>query len=386
MPGAHKLLAASKASVWAGKDGKPGCPASAVLALLCPEKESGDAANIGTQAHAAAEAAILEADGYYDAVSAVALAAPDHVISAMNNYIAYIKGKKDAGLKVELEVKLAWSVLIGGTSDAIITDDDFMVIECADLKTGREEVGPESGQIGTYLVAKRKSLGLKGRDYSYVGTIVQGEHVKSKQWSHEELDAWEDKMLNVNTIVVNILSAGVPALNYEFASDENCYWCPAKGLCHAHAASMFPADGPAKSSFDHMKKACVPSKKPATLSAEEKAAILLAKPRIEKWLSEVEKLALAEAQSGVAFPGLKIGTKKAGDRKWMAGVPIDTIVCRLIEEGKLDRSKLFTKPDLISPAQAEKLGAPVELLDKLSIRSEGKAALVPAETITFTEE
>lgn len=381
----HKLLAASKASVWAGKDGGPGCPAFPVLSLLCPEREVGDAASIGTQAHAAAEAALTGADNADELREQIFKTAQSHVTNTMNTYIDFITEKQRAGLNVELEVKLAYSVLVGGTGDAMITDDEFMLIECADMKTGREDIGPESGQIGTYLVAKRKQMGLAGRNYAYAGTIVQDTQVKTRQWTHDELDAWEDKMKNAEQTVIKIMTQGIPAAEYENASDYNCRWCPAKGMCQGYAANMFPADGQNKEVMHAMRTGLVPNKKPALLSVKERADIILAKPAIEKWLEEVEKISLAEAQSGIEFPGLRIGTKKAGSRTWMK-IPEDVIVGKLVNEGGLKEEQVYTKPGLLTPAQAEKLGVPEDVLAKVCIRSEGKAALVPANKAIVFEE
>jgi hypothetical protein len=380
----HKLLASSKANVWAGKDGNPGCPASAVLALLCPERESGGAANSGTLAHEIAER-ILNGENAPLLRDYVAKEVQPHILDTMDTYIKFINDKKASGLKVELEVKLAYSVLIGGTADAIITDEDFMLIECTDMKTGREEVGPESGQIGTYLVAKRKSMGHAGRNYTYVGTIIQGTQIKTRQWTHEELDAWEDKMKNAEQTVVNIMAMGHPAAEYERASDYNCHWCPAKGICHGYAANMFPADTQNKEVVNAIRKAQVPKSKPAILSVAERAEILLAKAGIIKWLDEVEKLSLAEAQSGVEFPGLRIGVKKAGSRNWM-NIPESVIAGKLISEGGLTEEQVYTKPGLLTPAQAEKLGVSEDVLKKVCVRSEGKAALVPAKQAIVFED
>ena len=364
----HKLLSASSSPRWGGEEG---CVASVVLQLLCPEREAGASAELGTEVHEYCE----------DVLNGKRPKAPKGMLAekrihdTAKKYIAYVKSKQKLGLEVVLENKLTYSVLHGGTADADIEDEMMGVIEIVDLKTGKFGVTPRSRQIGIYLVSKRHMMGKNARNYRYLGTIVQ-EGVQTEEWTHEELDAVEADMTLKEKIVVSILTGVVSVYDYAVESESNCQWCAAKGICEAYQKAPFER---VPKSVKGFAKGKVGVPKAAFIPKEERAAIVLAKPKITKWLNEVEKGAVKEALLGVEFPGLQMGQKKQGNRAWNKDeYDTNDLVKALVEIEGVTEDQLFTEAELKSPAQIEKLGVPVDVLDKLTSRSEGKAALVPA--------
>jgi hypothetical protein len=90
---------------------------------------------------------------------------------------------------------------------------------------------------------------------------------------------------------------------------------------------------------------------PASLTPAQVAEVLAKADVIEDWIAAVRKHALLEAEQGRAPPGFKLVAKRAV-RKWCVE---DRRVIESALDANLDVGEFYTQPELVSPAQAEKL-------------------------------
>lgn len=127
-----------------------------------------------------------------------------------------------------------------------------------------------------------------------------------------------------------------------FKAGSWCRWCPAATLCPEISDR---AAEEAKLDFDDNLNVTTPV---SVFSVGDLGVALTACEKIENWIEKVREYALQIAQRGEKIPGYKLVAKRS-TRKW-----IDENKTAKIAKTQFG-SKAFTKPELLSPAQLEKV-------------------------------
>lgn len=122
-----------------------------------------------------------------------------------------------------------------------------------------------------------------------------------------------------------------------------CHWCPASTFCPAISTKSLKS---AQAEFsDETGKV----KLPEPQSIKDIGKALAAFEHIETWMSAVKNYAFDQANAGVKIPGWKLVAKR-GQRAWIDEKVVERDAMKLKFVGKI-----FTEPELKSPAQLEKV-------------------------------
>ena len=195
----HALFSASKAWLWAGYPGEPGCPGSVILAQRLPPEPQSAAAAEGTEAHAMLEAACKNDPQW--AMAPV----PAEMKSGVRIALGYLdKLKKHyPHLQAFSELQLDLTEDIGGKFDMLAYCPDTAQMWVIDFKYGKVPVNVRNNpQLLCYGLFAKKHFDLKlvnvnlvviqPRDYS----LSPGESpVKDWSCAPSMLDAWEEQIL-----------------------------------------------------------------------------------------------------------------------------------------------------------------------------------------------
>jgi len=140
------------------------------------------------------------------------------------------------------------------------------------------------------------------------------------------LDMW---VAETRRAVKAAMAPGAP-----LALGDWCKWCAAKPICPAMTGEI---ERTVKGQFDKLDKALVGS-------MLDKVALL------KEWISGVESLAFDALNAGQPIPGYKLVAKRA-TRQWVNAA--GTIAA--LEGIGVPKSEVMTVPELMSPAQVEKV-------------------------------
>ena len=153
--------------------------------------------------------------------------------------------------------------------------------------------------------------------------------------------------------------------NAPLVAGPHCRWCPALSVCPevakqtAALAAVDFADEPLSK-----KGGITPpiSDDPATLSK-----ILKWAPVIDAWLRGCEQAAQLKLEQGQKIQGFKLVRKKS-NRQWPEMGEVELL--KLLKKNGLKASapKLYTEPELLSPAQMEKLPGGKEAVAAVAIK------------------
>jgi hypothetical protein len=123
-------------------------------------------------------------------------------------------------------------------------------------------------------------------------------------------------------------------------------------------------------------KGVFPPPDPKGLSDDELGKALEQAEMLSIWMSAIRTETETRIAHGKAIPGWKLVDKK-GYRQWSDPVVVDQFLAHMVP----DASEFYTKPELISPAQAEKrlkvLGLPKNMIDPLITTPSTGTTLVP---------
>lgn len=358
---AHALLSASSAHRWIN------CTPAPYLEAKHPDTTS-EAAEEGTAAHELAEHKLRqhldmhttrtvsewdseEMDDYTDAYA-------DHVMAELQR-----AREVDKAAFLAIEERLDFSHIVPdgfGTGDALIVADDTLTV--VDLKYGKGvEVSAEGNpQMRLYALGALATYGAI-YDIEQVRTVIfqpRLGNVSVEEISVEELVAWAEDVVRP---AAEKAIAGVG----ELRAGEWCRFCRHAAQCPALAADMF---APVPTSAEHVPAAPDPD----TLTDAQIATIVAHSGELKKWLTKVESYALAQANEGRSYPGLKL-VEGRSVRKYTD----EAEVARVVEAAGEDPHK--PREVLGITAMTKLLGKKrfEELLGDFVHKPEGKPALVP---------
>lgn len=352
------------------------CTASVALVDKLPPQPSSVFAEEGTRAHALLEHMCthkgqVSPNVEYDAEML------GHVIEAYR----YFESRRRLAIGSYVEQRLHLGKLTEGecwgTGDMVFVYEDE--VEIADFKYGKGiPVSPErNSQLALYAIGACATFNLTPSKITL--TIIQprcgDEAVRSWSCTLPELVAFGRKVNDA----YQAIKSGDTVFH---ASEETCRWCPAIRTCpevQKHALAM------AKTEFAPM----------PTIEVEQLAEILRVAPAVESFISDAREAALKVLLAGGEVPGYKV-VEGRSNRKWKDPERAATVLAKLLKlRTKAQKATLFTQPELISVAQAEKLfkastNGAWPMLDEFIDKPVGKPTLAtstdkrPALTADFT--
>lgn len=358
----HALLSASSAHRWIN------CTPAPYLEAQHPDTTS-DAAAEGTAAHELAEHKLRqhldlpttrpvsewdseEMDDYTDQYA-------DHVMAELQR-----AREVDKAAFLSIEERLDFSHIVPdgfGTGDALIIGGDTLTI--VDLKYGKgvEVSAVGNPQMRLYALGALATYGAI-YDIEQVRMVIfqpRLANVSVEEISVDELTTWAEG-------VVRPAAEKAAAGEGELQAGDWCRFCRHAAQCPALAADMF---APVPTSAEHVPAAPDPD----TLTDTQIATIVTHAGELKKWLTKVESYALAQANDGHTYPGLKL-VEGRSVRKYTD----EDAVTKAVEAAGEDPYK--PREVLGITAMTKLLGKKrfQELLGDYVHKPEGKPALVPA--------
>ncbi|WP_083284791.1 DUF2800 domain-containing protein [Corynebacterium sp. HMSC11D10] len=357
----HALLSASSAHRWIN------CTPAPYLEAQHPDSTS-DAAAEGTAAHELAEHKLRqhldlpttrpvsewdseEMDDYTDQYA-------DHVMAELQR-----AREVDKAAFLGIEERLDFSHIVPegfGTGDTLIVSDDTLTV--VDLKYGKgvEVSAVGNPQMRLYALGALATYGAI-YDVQTVRTVIfqpRLANISTEEISVDELTKWAE-----NT--VRPAAEKAIAGEGELRAGEWCRFCRHAAQCPERAREMF---APVPTTAEHVPAAPDPD----TLTDNQIATIVAHSGELKKWLTKVESFALAQANEGRAYPGLKL-VEGRSVRKYTD----EDEVARVVEAAGEDPHK--PREVLGITAMTKLLGKQrfEELLGDYVHKPEGKPALVP---------
>ncbi len=132
-----------------------------------------------------------------------------------------------------------------------------------------------------------------------------------------------------------------------FKTGDHCRFCPAKIICPEQSTKALAQ---AQIDFDEdFERVNLPSEiKELIPSGEKLGNFLNACDKIENWIGAMREHAFHQLNKGAKIPGWKL-VEKRSTRKWVDAAKVEKLVSKRYGE------KAFSKPELLSPAQLEKV-------------------------------
>lgn len=326
MTTAHAVYAPSSAPRWMA------CTASAEAVAALGERESGEAAVEGTQAHSEIERVLGHMNGLMKPERfAMPVPDPEHEAAwGIALFLDYVRQLAPGRIWVEQRVKLTDK--IWGRPDVGHWHEETATLTVPDYKNGFVDVDPvENEQLRIYAAGLIYTHKLPAKWIRYA--IVQPNSFmpvpRVKQWVEPAADLFEFAKR----------AAAVPDGPKTFVAGEHCRDCPLFGMCP-----------PTK---DIVKNLGLMMMRPATdATPAQIAAFQAAWKPIEHWFEALDKHGAKLALGGTAIPGMKLVTSR-GNRAWK-----DVSAARKF----VMAAKGVDALDPPTPAQAEKLGLDVTAL------------------------
>lgn len=293
---AHAILSASSAHRWLH------CTPAPRLEEQYPDSSS-DAAAEGTAAHELAEHKLRNLQGLPSTLTStdwVTEEMDDYTDDYVDNVVAELdraqKSSPAAFLAIEQRLDFSHIVPGGfGTGDALIVGDGTMTV--IDLKYGKgvEVSAVGNPQMRLYALGALTQFGMIYTIDTVRMVIFQPRlnNVSVDEVSVAELMQWAD------TVVKPQAQAAIKGEG-ELTAGEWCRFCRHAPQCTALATKYF---APIPKEADEVTPA---APAPDTLTDDQISQIVTWSGELKKWLSTVEKFALDQANSGHAYPGLKL--------------------------------------------------------------------------------
>jgi hypothetical protein len=241
-----------------------------------------------------------------------------------------------------------------GTPDIVLVRPDLLTV--VDAKFGWVDVAAhENPQLSLYTIGEAHRYGWQHAMYEQA--ILQPRSnppVNVEMLTRAEL---QDRRDQYRPRVLEALNPAAPLI----PSDE-CRNCDAAGMCPAYQEWA-------------KQRAALALAEPKAIGLARLGEVVAAAPRIRAALVAAERYALQRLELGFDVPGLKRVAGPRGHRKWVDEREAYYVLGMLAEP-----EEFLTKPELISPAQAEKkLRVPTHWLDSLAPAPSGAPVLAPED-------
>lgn len=365
----HAKYSPSSADRWTACAGSIAMSEKAVERFGTPPE--GPYAKEGTEAHKALEILIKNAPGTNASKfirDTYGTQMAEHAESAKR--AIWKLAPKGAKIHAESEADLRFiDKDFYGTADVTIAED-FGRLTVIDYKYGAGifvEV-EDNPQLIAYALAKAHEY-----DYNFeeINIVViqprapdgQGKFVREWLTDVGTLIEWERKFKKA--------IAATKAKNPPLVSGDHCRFCPGKMICPEQSTRAFKAAQIEFDDEDGTPNLPMVSKTDLALDPKKLGATLDACEKIESWIGEVRKHAfMVLSRGGTPVPGWKLAERRS-TRRWTDPAQ----VLRLAK--KKYGAKALTEPELLSPAQLEKI-AGKEWVNKFSSAVSSGMTLVKA--------
>lgn len=386
---AHAKLAPSAAARWIN------CPGS-IAATQGVVEESSSYANEGTAAHELANFALEQGVdpaihlGHFIDIRAkenrirqsgvtpdgkYVWPVDDEMVEAVSLYVDHVRGlveKAGALAIIDVEQRLDMRHLhpgIFGTGDAVVYDIEGEHLHVCDFKYGKGHIvevknNPQLGLYGAGAARRYDKYRLKKITLHVVQPRTQGEPIKSWETDLLELMEFED---DIRAAAKRTDDPKAPLVAGEWCSGA---FCPIRATCAVRRETAMAA---AQAEFDDVGEMTLPAVR--DLSPEQMDVILRQADQIFAFVKSVQEYAHGKALQGEPPANWKLVAKRA-NRKWRDE---EQAAGELILLGH--EADIFTAPELLSPAQIEKvLGKPAfaKIEKDLVIKKSSGVNLVPA--------
>lgn len=292
----------------------------------------------------------------------------EEMVEYVQDYIDLVRQTDSRG-DMEVEVRLDFSHIVPdgfGTSDVVICNPVTKTLTVIDLKYGKgiRVDAEENTQAILYGLGALNDYELLYDIEKIRCIIIQPrlDHVSEWEISKDELlKRGED----IRIKALRCFEPDAPRV----ASEKACQWCLAKASCPELLAFTSNAILREFDAFEPLQELLAA---PYTLTDEQMGNALASKKLILSWFDSIEHLVTERILQGGSFKGYKIVAGRAS-RSWANEEATVEVLKPLLGD------KLFTEPEIISVAQAEKaLGKKQkDALVPLVNKTNGKATLVP---------
>lgn len=344
----HSSLGASSAHRWIP------CPGSVALCEKAPPQADSEYAREGTAAHKLAEkclekTAVMIGGNPEDYVGKdiMGFVVDQEMVDAVKLYVDLVRADAETmNAKVEIEKKCDLSSIFRGmfgTNDAVAYARWSKLI-VYDYKHGKGLAVDvvDNPQLLYYALGAYIELGsnLEFTEIELVIVQPRAEHRDGpvRRWTIpvQFLTAWSDTLRAAALATQKPDAPRVPG--------KQCRWCPAQPICPEAAALVMETAmvdfAPAGATAN------VPA--PESLTMEQLVKVLNGAEFVDCWIKSVEQYAEDQAKKGIKIPGYKL-VKKRSTRKW---INENEVIASL--KAKYGQ-KIFAEPELLSPAQMEKM-------------------------------
>ena len=360
----HSILGPSASERWLN------CPGSVLLTKDMEDPESWFAAE-GTAAHTVSEWARRENASAYSyigrtlKVGSYEFTVDEEMAAGVHEFVLAVEQQPGVAL---YEARVHYDRWVPG---GFGTSDDARLTETAgrvtDLKYGKgiQVFAANNPQLKLYAVGLYHDYGWLWPNLDRFTTAISQPrlgHADEAEYRVRDLVEW--MRYEVQPIAERALLPGAP-----LKAGEHCQFCPAKRVCKVRADLVLKTVSGEFGDLDAPKNLAV-------LTNDDVAKILPYLPTVKKWCADVEAHAFAERMHGRPVGDWKI-VEGRSDRSW--GKPAEQIALNL---EPLLGAELYTKPEMISVAQAEtKLGGKnkktAAILAGLVHKPKGKPKLAP---------
>ena len=362
---AHAKLSASSSARWLN------CPGSVQATENLPNPSSKFALE-GSAAHELGEICLKSDDNTSlylgKTLPETRWTVDDEMVEYVQDYIDLVRQTDSRG-DMEVEVRLDFSHIVPdgfGTSDVVICNPVTKTLTVIDLKYGKgiRVDAEENTQAILYALGALNDYDLLYNIEKIRCIIIQPrlDHVSKWEISKEELlKRGED----IRVKALRCFEPDAPRV----ASEKACQWCLAKASCPELLAYTSNAILREFDAFEPLQELLT---SPDTLTDEQMGNALASKKLILSWFDSIEHLVTERLIKGETFPGYKLVAGRTS-RSWANEEAVIEVLKPLLGD------KLFTEPEIISVAQAEKaLGKKQkDALVPLVNKTNGKATLVP---------
>lgn len=333
----HALFSASSAERWMN------CGASIPLSLKVPKPPETDYARKGTEAHECLE--LLLKNGPHKQMATEAFLRKTHptdMVMRAASAAQHVWKVAPKGAVIESESKSGLPHIhesAGGTTDIKIAEE-FGTLHIMDFKDGNFPVEvARNPQLMMYALGEALKYDFNFERVEL--TVLQFRSI------HEDgpVRTWETDIDDLREFEREVKSAVKVALSPKppfVPNKKYCHFCPAASICPELSTKALED---ARVDYAPAKGLITPRTLPM---GKDLGQLLNALKKLDTWSKAVRSHAYQQAQLGAKIPGWKMVDKRAM-RKWA------NVEETAEEARKLFGDQAFTIPQLISPAQVEKL-------------------------------
>ncbi len=310
---------------------------------------------------------------------------PESFEGPVMSYVNWVNKELGNGPRIiERSVPLFYSPKERGTVDAGQVTSRRIFIGDLKYGVGVEEVAEKNTQLGIYAESLIQQM-------EQVMDIDPATPVSLNIWqprdrnNPEPLRNWtitrkelREFMADTIEVAVDIIRNRPEDAVFKADPEEQCRFCPAKGICKEYALYGIQQTPLAVEIFDTPIEKLFELPNPNLMPRDARIKVIQSSKAITAWLKELEAQEVQELTNGAQPAGMKLVAGRS-NREWT-----DPAAAEKLLRNYLAAEQVVPPGDIISPAQAEELLKGKETstrfenrLASLITKPEGKPTLVP---------